>query len=330
MYPQRTLAPLWGLAALIALGLAAAPRAQAQATQQTLYVSNQGSGAILTFNNGTSSVFDDNTKQPGTFNNPGGLAFGSDGNLYLANTNAFNIVKFDSAGNGTVFASVNSPEALAFDSAGSLYASSGNGNSIQKFTFTNGTLSMTSAQFGPAIGSPTGIAFNGGNLYVGDGQDSYIQEITPGGVGSTFANTNDNSGPNMGVAGGLAFDKAGNLYIAKSTNTIEKITPDGVKSVFNQSFTSGDLSDPRGLVFDDAGNLYVANHGDSTIEMFNSAGVGSLFADSSNELNQPTGLTFGPVIAPVPEPSQLAFFSLGILGLSGLVLRARRRKAVGV
>jgi DNA-binding beta-propeller fold protein YncE len=63
-------------------------------------------------------------------------------------------------------------------------------------------------------------------IYVASYHDT-IQQFTPTGVGSVFADTGL-SGP-----AGLAFDSAGNLYVANSNNgTIEKFTPQGVGSIF--------------------------------------------------------------------------------------------------
>ena len=78
------------------------------------------------------------------------------------------------------------------------------------------------------------------------------------------------------------------------------------------------LSSPTGLAFDSAGNLFVANHGNNTIEMFTSAGVGSLFANSG--LSGPQYIAFQ-----VPEPSSFALLALGLP-----TLLARRRSPPAV
>ena len=64
------------------------------------------------------------------------------------------------------------------------------------------------------------------------------------------------------------------LYITGSSpntndNTIEKIDESGVRTVFAHS----GLHEPWALAFDSAGNLYVSNHGNNTIEKFNSSGT---------------------------------------------------------
>ncbi len=120
------------------------------------------------------------------------------------------------------------------------------------------------------------------------------------------------------------------------------------------------MSSPIGLAFDSKGNLYAANFGDSTIEKFNSSGVGTLFASGAG-LVGPAGLAFDgsgnlyaanfngntieefnssgtgtlfansglstPVfiaIFPVPEPSTLLLVLLGLASL-GCVPRRKRK-----
>lgn len=103
-------------------------------------------------------------------NQPWGLAFGSGGKLYVANSGTNGslnntIVRFTPAGIRSTFATaisgLSSPRGLAFDSAGNLYvANSGNGT-IQKFT-TNGTGSV----FASGLNSPSSIAiFPGLNVW---------------------------------------------------------------------------------------------------------------------------------------------------------------------
>ena len=194
----------------------------------------------------------------------------------------------------------------------------------------------------------------GSQLYVANYNNNTVDKITPGGVGSLFANTGM-SGPHdlafdsagnlyvanfavglgttiekftpggvgsvfasTGLSGpvGLAFDGAGDLYAANwTTNTIEKFTPGGVGSLFANT----GLSTPFGLAFDGAGNLFASNVGNNTIEKFSSVGADlGVFADSSDGLNQPAFLAF----APAPEPTSAAL----LLG-SGAMLLLRRRRA---
>lgn len=102
-----------------------------------------------------------------------------------------------------------------------------------------------------------------------DSQPS-IENFTPDGVGTVFADGAD------GLASpfGLAFDTAGNLYVSNGTGgpthtgSVLKFAPDGVGSMFADT----GLDFPFGLAFDRAGNLYVSNYNTNTIEEFSPTG----------------------------------------------------------
>ncbi len=271
------------------------------------------------------------------------------GTIYVSNAVSNNIVKINSAGVGTLFATagLNSPEGLAFDATGNLYVASFNNNTIERFT-PNGVASVFAST---GLSHPFGLAFDQqGNLFVANNGNNTIQEFTPAGVGSLFASTG------LASPRGLAFDAAGNLYAGNlSGNTIEKFTPSGASSVFASGITdpfglafgpdgylyvsqniaqitkvspSGVKSSIptssafRGLAFDSAGNLFgpVANNAD--LGEITSGGVASSFTASS--LNSPQFIAFQ-----VPEPSGLAIAAAGLAAFVALARRARMRLTIG-
>ncbi len=207
-------------------------------------------------------------------------------NLFVANAGNNTIVKINSSGTITVFASagIDGPSAggLTFDSAGNLYVSnyagSNNGSGyIEEFN-TNGVGTV----FASGLSYPQGLAFDSaGNLFVAD-NGGQIDEFNTNGVGTVFASTQYSPI-------GLAFDKDENLYVViQSNNSIEEFNTNGVGTVFASSTVNyTDYAD--GLAFDENGNLYVANSGNGTIEEFDTNGVGTVFASG---LNSPQGLAF--------------------------------------
>lgn len=282
-----------------------------------IYVSNSG--------NNTIEKFDSTGADLGVFtssglDNPNGVAFDSGGNLYVANYRsgrAGTIQKFDSNGNGTVFADYDSgetvdgfywpgvwsPVGLAFDRNGNLYVANSSLGTIQEFDSTGkGSL------FASNVYEPTGLAFDSsGNLYVANDFASYITKFSPSGQRSIFAYT-FSSRPF-----GLAIDSEDNLYVGlQDSNIIEKFNPSGVGSVF----ASTGLNFPDGLAFDSNGNLYAANIGNSTIVKFDSNGTPTVFANAG--LAGPVFLAFQ-----VPEPATWAMVALGAAALLG-GLRLRR------
>ena len=89
---------------------------------------------------------------------PSGIAFDSAGYLYVANSGANNIIKFDSSGTAveTISTNLNAPRGIAFDSAGNLFAANAGNSTISKFDSSGGFLSSIST----GVNVPIGIAIN--------------------------------------------------------------------------------------------------------------------------------------------------------------------------
>jgi hypothetical protein len=73
-------------------------------------------------------------------------------------------------------------------------------------------------------------------------------------------------------------------------------------------FASTGLNAPAGLAFDSRTNLYVANSGNNTIQKFDVAGSGSLFADTQLSGPQFLVVTEFPL---VPEPAAGSLMAVG-------------------
>jgi hypothetical protein len=285
---------------IVGLALCGPMQARADLLYVSSYNDSPNAGTIETVTSGGStSLF------ASGLGYPYGMAFGPNGNLYVAEVGTNSIEEFTSGGVGSVFATtgLNAPVGLAFDASGYLYVSNAAGTTIEKFT-PGGVGSV----FASGIPYGYGLALDAaGNLYVAESNNATIEKITPGGVSSAFA-----TGVN-GVAA-LAFDSSGNLYASGDSGVITKITPGGVQSTF-ASVVSGDYA----LAFDSAGNLFAANFYYGTITEYNSSGTGSVFLTG---LTEPTGLVFAPSTAAAPEPSSLLTMG-GWLAMIGAYLRLR-------
>ncbi|MGO9243293.1 MAG: NHL repeat-containing protein [Verrucomicrobiia bacterium] len=169
--------------------------------------------------------------------NPYGLAFNGEGNLFSANYYSGNIYEFTPSGTRSTFASgLNYPVGLAFDTNGDLFESDGGSGNIYEFR-PNGSRST----FASGLDVPWGLAFNNaGILFAADGSGS-IYEFAPNGARSTFAS--GFTRPNQ-----LAFNSAGDLFVADGlydgNGYVAEISPEGVQS----TFVSG-LGNPVGLAF---------------------------------------------------------------------------------
>ncbi len=223
-------------------------------------------------------------------NTPVGLAFDTQGNLFVADAISGSIFKFTPAGVKSTFATGLGPLGLAFDAQGNLYEADAESNAIFKFNPAG-----AQSTFATGLNRPNGLAFDArGNLYESEygndptsGGTNYIIKFSPTGgrIGSFVTMTS--------VAFyGLAFDSQGNLFAGisgdGSPEYIAKITPAGVPSKF-----SSQAGGPHGLAFDTQGNLYASGELESRIYKFDAAGSYSVFANTNG---------FASFLAFEPEP----------------------------
>ena len=197
---------------------------------------------------------------------PEALAFGPNGDLYVAN-NFDGVEEVSPSGkvteiaNGSAF---DDPRGIAIDKNGIIYvANSGNGTVVEVAPNTGLT-----GTFATGFNYPVGLAFGpNGNLYVANDLAGTVNEVTPGGKVSTFVSGfSEFAGP-----GGLAFDAAGNLYIGsdgggEGGGAVTKATPTGAQSDFVAGNNS--ISFPLFLTIDAAGNLFVSGMTGPTNEVF--------------------------------------------------------------
>lgn len=220
-----------------------------------------GSAGIAGFANGTGST--------ARFYSPNALVAGSDGTVYVADTNNHTIRKITAAGVVTTMAG-------SAGSAGSLDATG------------------TSATFK----SPYGLALDAaGNIYVADTGNHVIRKITPAGVVTTVAGTAGSSGSTDATGSsarfksplGVASDAAGTLYVADTGNhVIRKISSGGVvETLAGTAGSSGSTDDtgasarfssPYSVSVDGSNTVYVADTGNNTIRKITSGGVVSTLA----------------------------------------------------
>jgi DNA-binding beta-propeller fold protein YncE len=147
---------------------------------------------------------------------------------------------------------------------------------------------------------PTGVTVDSaGNIFVTDGSNNTIREITPAGVVTTIAGVAGSRGSTNGLINaarfnqptGIAVDTDGNLYVADTGNNIIRklINSGGVYYTTTLAGTAGvsgsgdgigaaaQFNHPYGLAIN-SGNLYVADTQNSTIRLVTSTGAVSTLA----------------------------------------------------
>ncbi len=206
-------------------------------------------------------------------------AVDSQGNLYVANTNARTVNKVTPRATVSVFASgFSSPRGLAFDAQGNLYVANAGDSTVRKVT-PQGVVSIFVIA---GLWAPTGLAFDPqGNLYIANAGNNVINKVTPQGTMSTLL-----AGGPLSTPEGLAVDATGsNLYVANYYGSVVKVPLAGGSAT---TYASG-FSYPFGVALDAQGNLYVANSGNGTVSKV--APGGSSTVTLAGGFSSPVGLS---------------------------------------
>lgn len=242
----------------------------------------------------------------------GYLAVDGGGHLYEGtynvNTSTGSILKYDSSGTPTVFASTgaSNPQGLAFDHSGNLFV--GNFSTTGPNTIEKITPDSTTSVFATGLSGPSGLAVDSsGNLFVADGGTIFKYDQI--GTKSVFASYS-------GSALQIAFDSQDNLYLANQTNfRVDKFTPQGVSSIFDVRNGASNFGIPEGIAFDAASNeLFISWAHQNVIVAYPLSGGLSFTSDSNVSVSSLAA-------SPVPEPACLVS-----LGLGATVMMVRRRK----
>jgi len=211
---------------------------------------------------------------------PLAIAFGTAGEIYIADGNRIRVVDADSrigtlagtgvagsAGDGgpAAAAQLNVPQGLAVDSEGNVYVADTLNNRVRRVD-PKGTITTVAGtgeagydgdgKPGPEarLHLPTGLAIGfGGALLIADTGNNVVRQLGPDQVIRTVVGTGEagyrgDGGPaNYAVLhspSGLAFDQEGNLYVADSLNQrVRRVDVNGQISTVAGSGTPGFLGD---------------------------------------------------------------------------------------
>lgn len=257
---------------------------------------DDGPNKIVLLDNNGNYVDDFVAPGAGGLHGPTGMAYGPDGNLYVANASAGanNIVEFNGqtgAPIGTFASGLNGPTGLRYDSLdGNFYATNfGNfgGNTVSKISSSGAVL----GNFGSGHQLPTSIAVDGGgNIYVG--------EFGAGAVKKFDATGNLLASGSVGATGGLSFNPNNNQLLAASVVPDQILTWDGTNAnppmqslAIDENFVGSLIGSPN------PANLYVG---------------GQVYLDPTHSVVYSTGLgILLEYTAGNPTPTQFAsFFAL--------------------
>ena len=263
-------------------------------------------GTVTTIaGNGTAGYVDSADGASAEFYAPAGLTVDGQGNIYVADYGNNVIRKITAAGavstyagNGVAayvdgaavnVAAFSGPSGVALDAQGNLYVADRNNNMIRKITaagvvsriagittagYVNTTVDVSNSVYG-AFKKPVGVVVDAqGNIYVADGGNSAIRQITPAGVITTIAGGPGQSAL-IGDAAALCIDGSGDLFISDAAGRIIELTSTrtlyylaGTSAVFGYADGSGTdakFNSPRGIAVNTAGDIYVADQNNNRI-----------------------------------------------------------------
>lgn len=214
--------------------------------------------------------------------------------------------EFFGDGGPAVEAALNEPGSIAIGDDGSLYIGDRDNRRIRRVdpdgvitTFAGNGEMGSGGDGGPAVEAeltaPTNVALGpDGTAYILDVEVDRIRMVGADGVIWTIAGTGERGFSGDGGSAtaaqlfqprGIAVGAEGNLYISDMRNQrIRRVAADGTITTIagtGERETSGDggpateagLSDPHALTFDAAGNLYFVDFGSLTIRMIDTEGV---------------------------------------------------------
>jgi sugar lactone lactonase YvrE len=209
-----------------------------------------------------------------------GVAYGPDGNLYVADVGAARVYRVTPSGTVTTLAGQSgefgAPWGIAVDSLLNVYVTDLTRDRIHVidsggtvFTYAgNGNPGWFDAPAASSrFRSPTGIAVDAArNVYVTDWGNNAIRKITltTGMVSTLVAPTAGLNGPT-----GIVADAAGNLYVSDANHVIYRVSPAGALELVaglpgtpgnvNGTGTHARFAFPEGLAFTPSGALVIAD-----------------------------------------------------------------------
>ncbi|MES2887111.1 MAG: hypothetical protein V4739_03775 [Pseudomonadota bacterium] len=269
------------------------------------------------------------------FNAPAAVALAPDGSLYVADSDNHVIRKISPGGKVSTVAGLaneegstdgvgpqarfSAPQGLTVDRTGHVYVADTGNETLRKITPAGvvTTVAGRAGKSGHRDAAGPAARFNGlmgvrvdaqGTLWVVDGDNHVLRQVTPQGLVGTWAGTVDKPGSTDGMGrearfnspSGLALDAAGNVYVADTFNEIiRKISPAGEVTTLagwaphpgtgNGTGQGARFDQPQSVAVDAGGALYVADRENHTVRKVLPSGVVTTLAGQAGEPGQNDG-----------------------------------------
>jgi len=232
-------------------------------------------------------------RQPIPLNQPNGLIFDGEGNLYVANAGSNQILIYDSqlVQKTSISAGLDFPVRLAFDSFGDLYVANFKNDSITVYDPNlHQIVAKTIAQH---LHSPLGVAVDAyGDVFAANNGSNTISVFNVDGI-YVWGLHQDFDGRLFSAPGALAIGGTDLFVGTGPTAGSNFVTAYNVGEFLTlrprqKTTFSSQMSGPTGIAFDRRGNVYVSDFYSSMATKYNSAG--QVLLTISNGIEHPEGV----------------------------------------
>jgi len=186
------------------------------------------------------------------------------------------VLKWGSNGSGD--GQFNEPGGLAVDSEGNVYVGDSQNSRVQKFS-AGGTFLLKWGSSGTGdgqFGLSGGVAIDGAsNIYVADQNNHRIQKFSSDGVFITKWGSSGTGDGQFGYFYSIASDNSGNIYVADRGNyRIQKFDSNGnfLTKWGSQGSADGQFDFPSAIAVSSDNYVYVTDYGNCRVQRFTSTG----------------------------------------------------------
>ncbi len=251
------------------------------------------------------------------FNEPVGVAFDTQGGVYVSNNGSHTVDKLDASGNlaarwggaGAGQPRFHHPGGVAADDTGAIYVADTGNDRVVHLSSAGAVLGQVGGhgQSPGQFDGPTSVAVDASdNLYVADANNHRIQKLAPDGKVLATWGTFGTGPTNFNFPYGVALDARGNVYVAdRNNNRVVKLSPQGAPLAAwpTASNTQTPLTNPSAVAVDAAGNVYVGGWANDRVQRIQKLSpAGAQTATWTIDAGNPAQLSL---------PYQLAFDSGG-------------------
>ncbi|MGB2935287.1 MAG: hypothetical protein WBB91_08435 [Nostocoides sp.] len=233
-----------------------------------------------------------------------GMEVGPDGTLVVADTGNDRIVKMSSS--GSILATyapgedsgdeAENARDIAVDDSGNVYVGDAALSRVLKLSPSLALIDTWSGPTGDKIGSPIGLTYSNGKIYVADAVKRKIRVFDTN--GTQVSSVSENGSCSLAAVRDADADAAGNIYVANYTNNnILKFSSSGtcIGGWGSSGSGSGQFKNPYGVrVANDPSwgeSVYVADSNNNRIQIFSTSGAYRTSMGSTGTAAQPGSFT---------------------------------------